>query len=454
MKYGIITTGSRGDVQPFIALTLGLQKQGYSVVLMAPENFKDWIESLGIPFIPLAGNVEEIIQSPQALHLLKGGNVLRFFYHLQKIAVKTSVQANLIMLENAEGIDFFISSILPFPIVYSIAEKFKKPCSGIFLSMPGTPTQEFPHPVFGSFNHRWFNRFSYQVMELGWWMIKKRVNIFRTQIGLPETKHWKKYISDNPLILYPMSRQLLSQPNDWPSNTHVTGFLQMTPANREHHTMDKTPKGLTEWLEKGSKPYYLGFGSIPIPDTLLFCNVLSDLLKNHDCRIVFCTGWSLLPDMPEHPNLFVCQYINHDWLLPKCKAAIFHGGIGTIGAVLKSKIPMIILSVLADQPHNGDLIAGKRLGVHIPFRKLSAEKLWNAMEVTQTQQILESVLAIGHSIVLDDGVTEVICQLEKYNASCKTILNFASIFNVFFIGILTHCQYQIIQVGYKYAYFY
>jgi UDP:flavonoid glycosyltransferase YjiC (YdhE family) len=78
---------------------------------------------------------------------------------------------------------------------------------------------------------------------------------------------------------------------------------------------------------------------------------------------------------------------------------------------------MIILSVLADQPHNGDLIAGKRLGVHIPFRKLSAEKLWNAMEVTQTQQILESVLAIGHSIVLEDGVTEVICQLEKYNAS-------------------------------------
>ncbi len=416
MKYGIITTGSRGDVQPFIALSLGLQERGYSVVLMAPENFKDWIESLGIPFIPLAGNVEEIIQSPQALHLLKGGNVLRFFYHLQKIAVKTSVQANLIMLENAEGIDFFISSILPFPIVYSIAEKFKKPCAGIFLSMPGTPTQEFPHPVFGSFNHRWFNRFSYQVMELGWWMIKKRVNIFRKRIGLPETKHWKKYISDNPLIVYPMSRQLLTQPKDWPSNTHVTGFLQLPTQNRAHHSMDNAPEALTDWLRSGHKPFYIGLGSIPIPDTKLFCKVLIDLLQNKECRIVFCTGWSLLPVIPKHPNLFVCQYSNHNWLLPKCKAAIIHGGIGTIGAVLKSKIPAIILSVLADQPHNGALIARKGLGFHIPFRKLTSEKLWKAMEATQNPQMIAKICAMADQLDLEDGTPEVIELIESYPA--------------------------------------
>ena len=416
MKYGIITTGSRGDVQPFIALALGLQGRGHSVILMAPENFEGWIESLEIPFVPLAGNVEEIIQSPQALRLLKGGNVLRFFYHLQKIATKTSVQANLTMLENAFEIDFFIASILPFPIVYSLAEKFQKPCAGIFLSMPGTPTRAFPHPFFGSFNYGYLNKFTYRVVELAWWMIKKRVNDFRKQIDLPETKCWKKYISDNPLIMYPMSRQLLYQPKDWPSNTHVTGFLQLPAQYRAHHSMDKAPEALTDWLLKGSKPFYLGLGSIPIPDTQLFRKVLIDLLQNKECRIVFCTGWSLIADLPNHPNLFVCQYSNHDWLLPKCKAAIIHGGIGTIGAVLRSKIPIIILSILADQPHNGALIARKGLGFHIPFRKLNSRRLWKAMEATQNQPMVAKILAMGDQLDLEDGVHEVIELIESYPA--------------------------------------
>ena len=84
MRYGIITTGSRGDVQPFIALALGLMQKGHDVAMVASENFREFVEGFGVQFMPVTGNSEQIINSPVALKLLEGGSVFKFFYHLQK----------------------------------------------------------------------------------------------------------------------------------------------------------------------------------------------------------------------------------------------------------------------------------------------------------------------------------------------------------------------------------
>src|ERR1700744_5484116 len=128
MKYGIITTGSRGDIQPFIALALGLMEKGHAARIVASENFREFVEGFGVPFSPITGHSEQLINSPEALKLLEGGSIFKFFYHLQKVAAQHAGQSNRDMLDACSRFDALITSVLPLPMVYSIAEKYRKKC--------------------------------------------------------------------------------------------------------------------------------------------------------------------------------------------------------------------------------------------------------------------------------------------------------------------------------------
>ena len=91
MNIGIFTYGTRGDVQPYIALALGLIDKGHHVVIAAPTNFRDFVEGFGIPFHPLYGNAEELMNSPGGKRVLQSGNVIR----LMKISLGLFVKLKL-----------------------------------------------------------------------------------------------------------------------------------------------------------------------------------------------------------------------------------------------------------------------------------------------------------------------------------------------------------------------
>jgi len=412
MKYGIITTGSRGDVQPFIALALALKDQGHPVTLVTNENFRAFVEGFGITYLPITGDTEKIINSPEALKLLEGGSIFKFFYHIQKVSAETADQANKDILQACANFDHLITSVLPLPLVYSVAEKYQKKLAVVFLSVPPVPTKEFPFQVFGAKGHPWFNRLSYRLTGLAYLMIRKKMNEFRKQIGLPPANVMKALLRSNTLAITAISQLLLPQPKDWPSNAHVTGFFFLPPTARKKPGQQEIPEGLEAWLAAGDPPVYMGFGSIPIPDQAKLIRALQGLLAEK--RVVLAAGWSILNNVPAHPNLFTVKYVNHDWLLPRCTAAIIHGGIGTIAAVLRSGRPLIIVSILADQPINGQMIEQKKLGFHIPFKQLSPEKLLQAIHATENQQTKENCTAAAKFVKSEDGVDKAIRLIERY----------------------------------------
>ena len=412
MRYGIITTGSRGDVQPFIALGLALMGKGHDVTIIASENFREFVEGFGVSYLPVAGNTESLLNSPEALKLLEGGSVFKFFYHLQKVAAQSADQSNRDILEACSNMDGFIVSVLPLPLVYSIAEKYRKKCAVVFLSVPPIPTREFPYQVLGARGHPWVNRLSYRMMGLGYAMISKQVSRFRKSIGLPPANVMKACLRSDMLAITAVSQQLIKQPHDWPPNAHVTGFFYLPPSAREKPATNEIPEGLEDWLAKGGKPLYIGFGSIPIPDKARLFHTLQGILAQR--RVVFGAGWTILSGLPAHPNLFVTKYVNHDWLLPRCSAAIIHGGIGTISAALRSGTPIIVVSILADQPVNGKMIEQKKLGYHLPFKKLSPEKLLQAINATEDDLIKGNCNAAAASIRNEYGLENAVHLIEKY----------------------------------------
>lgn len=412
MRYGIITSGSRGDVQPFIALALAMMEKGHAVTLVAPENFRALVEGFGILYLPITGDSEQIIGSPEALRLLEGGSVFRFFYHLQKVSAKTAHRSNQDILEACRHFDALIVSILPLPIVYSIAEKYHKKCAVVFLSLPPIPTGAFPFQTIGIKGPSWFNRLSYKLIGLGYAMIRKKVDQFRKEIGLPSVNVMKACLRSNMLALVALSQHLIKRPGDWPSNAHITGFFYLPPPVRKANVLDKVPEGLEAWLAKGNPPVYIGFGSIPVPDPSRLYKALEGILSQK--RVVFCTGWSVLHGLPAHPDLFVAKYADHDWLLPRCAVAVIHGGIGTVAAALRSGTPIVVVSILADQPVNGKMIEQKKLGYHIPFKKLSPEKLLQAIDGAASPEVTDRCKAAAADIRTEDGLGKAVELIERY----------------------------------------
>ena len=413
MNIGIITTGSRGDVQPFIALAIGRMRRGHEVTVVASENFKDFVEGFGVRFLPVTGDSETTINSPEALHLLEGGNVFKFIYHLVKIGERTASQANHDILNACAHFDNLIVSVLPLPIVYSIAEKYHKPCAVVFLSLPPIPTREFPYQALDVPLPSWLNKLSYQLIRLAYRITSKQINTFRKEIGLPAENIIRTFERSNMLAILAESQELVKRPADWPPGAHVSGFFYLPPEVRAvARSWDVPPPGLGEWLAGGEPPLYIGFGSIPIPNPAQFYDVLKDVLTRK--RVVLSKGWSVLADLPTHPNLFVAKYFDHDQLLPRCTVAVIHGGIGTIAAVLKSGIPVIVVSILADQPINGKLIERRKLGFHIPFKKLTAERLLQAVKATQSPEILDNCRGAAARIRTEDGVGNAVGLIEDY----------------------------------------
>jgi UDP:flavonoid glycosyltransferase YjiC (YdhE family) len=417
MHYGIVAIGSRGDVQPFVALALGLKERGHRTTVFAQENFKDFIEGYGIDYYQLYGNTEELLHTDEGRQILRTGNALTLLRYLRKAADKMQARINMDILSYGLQPDALVSSALGMAWVDALAEKWNKKWVVIQLTFPVTPTREFPFAGLDYFNFPAYNLFTYWLLQTVFWNLnKKQLNAFRRLLDLAPLKKsmYKKFESARVPVLYSISRFLVPRPLDWGAEIDITGFMVLTSDKRRNHKMDPVAKGLSEWLQAGEPPVYVGFGSMPVPDPAAFAIMLNQLLTRTGHRFIFCQGWSVLPELTQNSRLHVVKYIDHEWLLPQCKAAIIHGGVGTVAAVLRACIPLVVLSVFGDQAWWGKLVDKRKIGVHIPFKKASAEKLAAAVSLALSPDRSGNAREIGRRIRREDGLARTIQRLETY----------------------------------------
>lgn len=421
MHYGIIAIGSRGDVQPFVALALGLMDRGHQVTLMAHENFKAFVEGYKIEYHPLPGSVEEMIYSPEGRKALRSGNMLVFMRFVNKEVSKNQDRVNEALLSGAKKAEVFVTSVLGMIWIDAIAGASGKSYATVQLSFPTTPTTEFPCVLLDFFDFPWYNRFTYRVFDYLYTKDSiKKLNTFRQSLGLPKAKGplLKNTGAGKNPHLYALSPSFLPRPADWEDRARITGFLHLPPKRREQNPLDGgVPADLLYWLDAGEKPIYIGFGSIPVPGPARFVGILYQLLTETAYRFIFCQGWSKIDGLADHPRLFVLSTANHDWLFPRCQAVITHGGIGTVAAALRAGTPLIVASIFADQPWWGKRVERRGLGIHLPFRRWSKQKLVAAIRSVETAEMQQRVREIGDRMSREDGLQQTIAALENYFSS-------------------------------------
>lgn len=399
MKFGIFTYGSRGDVQPYIALALGLLEKGHEVLLAGPVNHRTFVEDYGVEFYSLHGDFDEILFSHQGRDTLDKGRPVDFVSYLMNALHDIRIPLEDGFLDCSKRVDVLIVSN---PLIFKadvVGKKLDKKWAMVEVNMPILkPMEEFP-PI-----------------DIG--LIMKETNEFCRRLDLPENNGFvfQNMNRDNILHLYGFSPALFAPPDNWNKNTRLTGFFTLPGQKRADNPMDHNPPELEAWMSSGPKPIFIGFGSIGPSLTQVLSPIITDLLQSSPERIALCTGRDM-PHLPDHQNLLMFRQCNHDWLLPKCKAAVFHGGAGTLAATLRAGIPAIVASLFGDQPLSGEVVVEKGIGVHIPWKRMNAEKLREAFVQIGEPRILDNVAAVGSRINREDGVATAVKDIEEYFCS-------------------------------------
>lgn len=411
MKITILTYGSRGDVQPFLPLSLGLMKRGHAVSLAAPSRFKTLVEEQAIYFVPIAGNPEELSRGFNDA----GYNFIKQFRELMNHAIDIGAEVLHQTEEACQDADVIIHTFAHAVGGHTLAREMNIPDIHIQGFPMFTPTADYPNVTLPNWNLRLWNRFTHNFSQkLSWWGAKFGYEQVRRRTGLPYRKLYSPFDND-PLrprtpILCAWSPRVIPPPEDWPTHVHVTGYLF-----GEDDFTYQPPAELQEFLQSGDAPICVSFGSMLNRDAEKVHKLVGEALRQTNHRGIILSGWSNVVNDSSNEILYLTA-VPHQWLLPRCKMIIHHGGAGTTSAGLRAGIPNIVIPHTADQPFWGSRVHDMGAGPKpIPVRNLSIENLTRAITESGNAATRESAQSIGQELRSEDGVGTSVQCIEKYS---------------------------------------
>ncbi|CAL2269729.1 unnamed protein product [Prunus armeniaca] len=336
----MLIVGTRGDVQPFVAIGKSLQEYGHRVRLATHANFKDFVLTAGLEFFPLGGDPKVL-----AGYMVKNKGFLPSGpseISIQRNQIKEIIFSLLPACKEPDPdseVPFKADAIIANPPAYGhsdVAEALKVPLH-IFFTMPWTPTSEFPHPL-SRVKQPIGYRLSYQIVDaLIWLGIRDMINEFRKKmLKLRPITYLSGYYSSPPDVPYGYiwSPHLVPKPKDWGPKVDVVGFCFLDLASNY-----EPPDSLVEWLEAGEQPVYIGFGSLPLEEPEKITNIILQALEITRHRGIINRGWGGLGNLTEpSDSVYLVDNCPHDWLFQRCSAVVHHGGAGTTAAGLKAAV--------------------------------------------------------------------------------------------------------------------
>jgi UDP:flavonoid glycosyltransferase YjiC (YdhE family) len=411
MNISVIAVGSRGDVQPHIALGARLQAAGHEVRLVTHALFEPQIRRSGMAFFPVQVNPQAIVEGEMGKKWLGGGsNSLQFFRRFSRIAAPLIRQAMLDCWQACQGSEAMICSPLALCFASSIAEKLHIPC-WIGAGQPLTPTGAFAIPFFPT-APAWlparasYHRLTYMLSaRLFWQLLRGPINQARQELlNLPPLsgKWLYEQVSKQRLhVLYYYSPSILPSPPDWGKNYFVTGYWFL------HDYSDWQPsQALLDFLAAGAPPVYVGFGSMNTQRAGEMTDIVLEALTRTKQRAILSAGWGNIGNADLPDNIFKVDFVPHDWLFPQVAAVVQHGGAGTMAACLRVGVPPVVIPFFGDQPFWASRFHTLGLTPQpIPQKRLTAGRLARAISIVTGDEALRMrVKAMSERIRAEDGV--------------------------------------------------
>ena len=367
----IITSGSRGDVQPYIALGLLLRSKGNDVTIATEKRMEDIVKEFGLDYFPLEGDPTGLLFEQSAKKALQEGSMMKLIKlteewdkKFSKVDIFNSIYRACfgdIDHGTRRRADAIIASPLTMTPSYCVAEKLNIPWIPVILG-PTMPTNEFPiWPLEKMIPCSCLNRWSYNLaFKMLWNSESKVINPWRQNLDLEPWTDTPRGIADildrvRPPILIASSKLLCGPrgevPTDYPINCHVVGFYYVPSSNPGDINADILSFFSHHSESIPGKIVYLGFGSMPSDNPVNLVKLALEITTTCNCRAVLVAGWSelnstecihIMQPAIEEKKLLVLKSIPHDWVLPRVDCIVHHCGV-SIAYLISSPLLMMVL---------------------------------------------------------------------------------------------------------------
>lgn len=426
--------GSRGDVQPFIALGKVLKETyGHRVRLATHPNFKGFVQEQGLEFFSIGGDPTRLMAfmvknpslRPSMRSLVSGDigqrrkDVAEYIQGCWRSCYQAGDGTNDNFPESSEDnaipnttakhfvADLIIANPPSFAHIHC-AERLGIPLH-IMFTMPYSPTQAFPHPLANiqssNADTQLTNYISYAMIELlSWQALGDIINRFRAKcLGLdPVSTIWGPGMLQRLKIphTYCWSPALIPKPTDWGSHISVSGFCFLSAP-------DYAPAvDLLGFLTKGPAPVYIGFGSIVLDDPNAMTELVFETARKTGQRVLLSKGWGGMGadelDVPD--EVFMLGNVPHDWLFKRVTCVVHHGGAGTTAAGIAAGRPTLVVPFFGDQPFWGAMVARAGAGPDpIPHKQLTANKLAEGINFCLRPGTLDRARELASKIAAEQG---------------------------------------------------
>jgi len=358
MKILLATYGSRGDLQPLLALAISLKDRGHDILLCAEPEDADWGARYNIPYIKLGSDLQKFTEetgSPDfdrfefsAKKFKRANSWGLFFQH--EIMTQFAQLSEIV-----KDVDIVLSS----GFVYgarTIAEYFRIPYRFITYCPQLLPSAHYPYPSFPNMNmHQWRNRVS-------WWfgqgienfILKKIINKERARLDLNPYQDICTYRLGHQVIVA-SDRILGSVPSDTGLKNVHCGYFHLKQKGELNAS-------LIDFLDTGPPPVFIGFGSMIVDyEFESFKALIVETARLAHQRIILGNGGSHSQKISEDPDCFVVSNVPHDQLFKRVKAVVHHGGAGTTATAARAGVPQIIVPHFFDQYYWGEQVFRKGL---------------------------------------------------------------------------------------------
>ncbi|KAG8695793.1 hypothetical protein FRC09_008927 [Ceratobasidium sp. 395] len=415
MSVVIMIVGSRGDVQPFIALGKKLKEHGHTVRIATHDTFRSFVTKAGLRFFNIGGNPEELMS-----YMVRNPGLMPGFESLTNgdIGRKRKMVTEFLdgcwracyeSDDDDDGQSFAADAIISNPPAFAhihCAEALGIPLQ-LSFTMPWCATADFPHPLVNILQSNaekgLTNVLSYALAELMTWQgLAFLVQSYNTvKLTVRSQARRRPGITDRLRIpwTYCMSPALVPKPDDWTNHIDVVGFYFLDLASDY-----QPPDNLKRFLSEGEPPVYIGFGSIVIDEPQEMTQNIFKAIKTTGTRAILSAGWGGLfaPSSPNVPDGVLILdketgNVPHDWLF---------NHVSAVSAGLKAGKPTIVVPFFGDQPFWGAMIAKAGAGPEpIPQKELTSERLAEALKFVKSPRAQRAAQKMGEQIRSEDGIT-------------------------------------------------
>ncbi len=398
MKAVIPTIGTRGDVQPYIALALGLQRVGHDITLASHPCMRGLVESYGVSFAPIGPDID--IAYETALIRGRSPHWMVGFMRVMKFSFAMLEQAHADLLALCRTADLIIVSHTAAGSIE--ADALGLPTVSVTLMPQAIPVED---PEDGL-----LKRAAMRVAGAGMGLMMTRpLNRIRKRLGLPPMG--PTGITSAVLNLIPLSPHVSPPHPLWEPRHRVTGYW-FAPAPRAW----TSPPELQAFLEAGDPPVVVSLGAMALSgaDALEAAQITLEAVQGAGVRAII-QGWDEpMQQLPLPPTVFHAGSVPHDWLLARASALVHHGGFGTTASGFRAGIPMLVIPHIIDQFIWGQKVAELGVGPQpISRARLTVAGMTAALRELQSPTLRQQAADLGAAIRGEpDGVAQAVALID------------------------------------------